>query len=310
MHTDFNPQTELAGIITVLNTPFTERNAIDTDSLRRNVHDALEAGVAGFLAPAMASEVEMLSDVERATIIEAVLEEVQHTVPVIAGTAAATQAERARHGEDAIRAGCDGVLVNIPYRDDHQYRQAVREIAALNPGFLMIQDWDFHGYGLPVQLIRELFDEIEVFRCLKIEVVPAGRKYTDVLDATGGRLHVSGGWAVMQMIEALDRGVHAFMPTALHRIYTTIYALHRRGRRDSAIRLFREVLPVLAFSNQHLDISIHFFKRLLVRQGIYATPHVREPRLPFDQHHQRMADELIDHALQVTERVASGEFLA
>lgn len=42
------------------------------------------------------------------------------------------------------------------------------------------------------------------------------------------------------------------------------------------------MLPVLAFSNQHLDISIYFFKRLLHAQGIYATDKVRSPKVAFD----------------------------
>src|SRR5690606_13244997 len=106
--------------------------------------------------------------------------------------------------------------------------------------------------------------------------------YSAVLDATGGRLHVSGGWAAMQMIEALDRGVHAFLPTGLHGLYTRIYALYASGDRAAARAAFDALLPILAFSNQHLDISIHFFKRLLHRQGVYATPRVRGPILPFD----------------------------
>jgi 4-hydroxy-tetrahydrodipicolinate synthase len=156
---------------------------------------------------------------------------------------------------------------------------------------------------------KELFAEIEVFRCLKIEVVPAGRKYTEVLEATRGKLHVSGGWAVMQIIEALDRGVHAFMPTGMHNIYTALYSLYRQGKRDDARRLFNELLPVLAFSNQHLDISLHFFKQLLYKQGIYATPKVRKPILPFDTYHQKIADELIEHVMRLTEHVTSNIIL-
>jgi 4-hydroxy-tetrahydrodipicolinate synthase len=158
----------------------------------------------------------------------------------------------------------------------------------------MIQDWDASGYGIPVSLIAKLFDEVDVFRCLKVETVPAGVKYTEVLRATGGRLHVSGGWAVTQMIEGLDRGVHAFMPTGMHRIYTRIFELYHQGDREGARRLFEELLPVLAFSNQHLDLSIHFFKRLLHAQGVYATSRVRSPILPFDGYHERIAIDLID----------------
>ncbi|MCP4399127.1 MAG: dihydrodipicolinate synthase family protein [bacterium] len=294
----------LKGIITVLNTPFTAHNRLDIDSLRRHVRYALHAGVAGFLVPAMAGEVEKLTDVERQEMVAAVLEEVEHRVPVIGGASALKQEARIQYARQLITLGCDGVLVSVPYRSEQQYSDDVREIAALHPAFLMLQDWDFHGYGLPVPFIQRLFQEIEVFRCLKIEVVPAGVKYTEVLAASNGQLHISGGWAVMQMIEALDRGVHAFMPTGMHEIYTRIYTLHQQGKRESAQQLFKRLLPVLAFSNQHLDISIHFFKRLLYKQGIYATPNVREPILPFDSYHQQIADELIEYVLELSEFVS------
>lgn len=91
------------------------------------------------------------------------------------------------------------------------------------------------------------------------------------------------------------------MPTALHDVYVRIYELHSAGLRGAAQDLFNQVLPILAFSNQHLDTSIHFFKRLLFAQGIYPTPSVRQPILPFDKMQERIADELIDRA-QTLER--------
>ena len=69
------------------------------------------------------------------------------------------------------------------------------------------------------------------------------------------------------------------------------HRLHQAGRRAEARALFDRVLPVLAFSNQHLDISIHFFKRLLHAQGIYPTPNVRPPILSFYEQHARIADD-------------------
>jgi len=285
---------DLRGIITVLNTPFTAEDAIDTESLKRNAALALDAGVAGFLVPAMASEVGKLSDAEREMMVAAVISVVKGRVPTIGGASAPTPEDRVRAAQSLIRLGCEGVLVSIPYENDIQYERDVRDIADLNPGFLMLQDWDSAGFGVPVPLVARLFSEIDVFRCLKVEVVPAGVKYSAVLDATDGRLHVSGGWAEMQMIEALDRGVHAFMPTAMHAIYTRIFSLYHQGQREKARDLFARLLPVSAFSNQHLDISIHFFKRLLWAQGVFATPRVREPILPFDAYHQRIATELFD----------------
>ena len=297
------PLLELRGIITVLNTPFTEDDAIDVTGLRANVRYAIKAGVSGFLVPAMASEVGKLRASERDLIVRAVLDESAGRVPVIGGASAATTAERLRNGERLLGFGCAGVLVSISYENDQQYEREVREIAALNPPFLIIQDWDAAGGGAPVALLARLFEEVPAFRGIKVEVVPAGPKYSAILAATGGRLHVSGGWAVTQMIEALDRGVHAFMPTGMHGVYTHIYRLYAAGNRDAARALFHRLLPILSFSNQHLDISIHFFKRLLYRQGVYATPHVREPILPFDAQHLRVAEELIDYAIMLEREI-------
>ena len=167
----------LFGIVTVLNTPFTADDRIDCTSLRRNVASALEAGVAGFLVPAMASEVESLSEDERLLILETVLAEVRGRVPVIAGASAPTREQRIRLTKAAVGLGCQGVLVSIPYEDERQYRTEVEAIAKWVPGFLVLQDWDPGGSGVPVPLIANLFREIEAFRAYKIEVAAAGLKY-------------------------------------------------------------------------------------------------------------------------------------
>jgi len=293
----------LHGIVTVLNTPFLEDGSLDIPSLRKNCHYALDSGVAGFLFPAMASEVDKLTEEERIEGIKAVIEEVKGRVPVIGGASAYTQEKRIKYARILTRLGCDGILVSIPYQNDKKYEKAIREIAEAEPGFLMIQDWDFSGYGLPVRLIKRLFLELPAFRSLKIEVVPAGVKYTEVSEETGGKLHLAGGWAVGQMIEGLERGVHAFMPTGMHEIYTAIYQFFHSGDKRQAALLFESILPVTAFSNQHLDISIHFFKRLLFRQGIYKTPVVRPPILPFDHIHEKIAEEKIARVIEITEEV-------
>ncbi|MFV2067496.1 MAG: dihydrodipicolinate synthase family protein [Pirellulales bacterium] len=296
----------LQGIVAVLNTPLTASDQLDVASLRRGVDAAIDAGVAGLLVPAMAAEVDKLSIEERRTMVGTVMEQTAGRVPVIGG-AGGDASHRSAVVRDLLELDCDGILLQIAYENQRQYHQAVCEIADLGPKMIMLQDWASDGYGLPVPLICRLFDEVDAFRCLKVEVVPAGVKYTEVLQATSGRLHVSGGWAVSQMIEGLQRGVHAFMPTGMHEIYTTIYCHFQQGRPAAARQLFHRLLPVLAFSNQHLDISIHFFKRLLHRQGIFATPRVREPILPFDTIHEQMADELIEVVLALTEQVLSEE---
>ncbi len=289
----------LKGIVTVLNTPFDRDGKIDLFALGNNVEEALNAGVAGFLVPAMAAEVYKLSELERIRMVDKVLETVSGRVPVIAGAGESDFLKNKKLLQAYQDVGCSNVLFQIPFKSEDQFKEQFMKLADLGPDMIMLQDWDATGYGLSDELILDLFENVEAFRCLKIETVPAGIKYSRILELTNGRLNVSGGWAVSQMIEGLQRGVHAFMPTGMHYIYTEIYRRYEAGNMLGAQSLFAQILPVLAFSNQHLDISIHFFKRLLYRQGIYPTPNVRQPILPFDSLHKKLSDGHIDRILEI-----------
>ena len=293
----------LKGIVTVLNTPFTKEDTIDHKALKNNVEEALKAGVAGILVPAMAAEVYKLSHSERLEMLSTVLETVGDKIPVIGG-AGETDLNKSKELLKAYRQlGCKNVLFQIPFLEEQQFRNHFMELAALDPEVIMLQDWDATGYGLSDDLIVDLFEKVAAFQCLKIETVPAGPKYSRILELTQGKLNVSGGWAVTQMMEGLQRGVHAFMPTGMHFIYTSIYRMYIEGRTEDAEALFRKIIPVLTFSNQHLDISIHFFKRLLYRQGIYNTPNVRHPILPFDDVHKKLAEKHIDTIIELENRL-------
>ncbi|GAB1483631.1 dihydrodipicolinate synthase family protein [Treponema sp.] len=294
-----NPLNDLLGIITVLNTPFTPSDALDIPALQKNIRLAVDAGVKGFLVPAMASEVAKLTESEKKELVIKAVEACDGQAAVIGGTSAASLDDMCRLAESNMKAGCTGILANIPFENESEYTKAVTRINSLRPEFLMLQDWDASGYGLPLPLILSLFREFPSFKCLKIETVPAGAKYSEVLKITEGKLHLSGGWAVTQMLEGLERGVHAFMPTGMHIIDCRIYDLFKRGMKEESRILFERLIPVLAFSNQHLDISIHFFKRLLWKQGVYATSAVRKPILPFDEIHKREADYHINKIMEI-----------
>ena len=290
---------EMGGIISVLNTPFSDKNEIDHAALTKNVEKAISAGVVGFLVPAMAAEVHSLSASEQYSMISTVVNACTgHSVKVIGGIYAENNVQRIEKATKALALGADGILANIPFESTDQYIEAVAQLDQLNPPFLMLQDWAFQDYGLPFSVIEECYQKFASFKAIKVEVVPAGVKYSQILQKLP-ELHVSGGWAVTQMIEALDRGVHAFLPTGMHRIYCSIFRLYQEGNRSAAKSLFESILPVLTFSNQHLDISIEFFKELLFQQGIYPTNHARELTHRFDSIHRKLAAEHIQKIRQI-----------
>lgn len=285
---------DLRGIVTVINTPFRHNGEIDQNGLRKHLRYAIDSGVKGFLIPAMASEVLKLSESEKELLVGIALEEAGTEVAVVAGTSAYTRKERYENFVKFQAMGCRVLLVNIPLISVDDYFDEISQLDKLSPEMIVIQDWDARGYGLPLDFIGHLYQEIESFKMLKVEVVPAGKKYTDVKKLTKGNLLLAGGWAVGQMIEGLERGVDCFMPTAMHEIYVRIYTLFQDGCKAEARELFEKILPILSYSNQHLDISIHFFKEMLYSLGIYETNIVREPILAIDFINREISNELIE----------------
>ena len=289
----------LRGIVPVLQTPFRVDGAVDESSFHRLVAAATREGAAGFLVPAVASEASYLTDEERDLLIDAA---VGSQLPVIAGCSADTAQVAEGHARRARRLGAAACLASVPdgLRADPvrltRFFQAIADAAELP---LVVQDLQFDGPGLSLDTIERLAGEVPGFAGLKIETVPAGPKYTAVRQRLGN-VFLAGGWAVPQLIEALDRGVDAMIPEAsMVSVYVRIAGLHGSGRRDDAIREFRALLPVLAFANQELWTSIAFFKRLLVRRGIFRTGALRGPAFPWDEHNERIAEELIGLYLEV-----------
>jgi 4-hydroxy-tetrahydrodipicolinate synthase len=293
----------LYGIVPIVNTPFDEQLHIDVPSLERMLEQNIADGISGCIVPAVASEVEKLSMEERKAFIETVKRICGERIQVVAGASSEVLEETLEIARHAVRVGCSGVLCRVPNRltraDPRSIFEYFSQVGGAGMEMLMIQDLDWAGPGLPVDLIAEMFERIPAFRCLKVETVPAGVKYTQVLEATHGALNVSGGWAITQMIEALDRGVHAFNPTAITIPFVQIYRRYHEGRRDEARALFDRFVPTLAWTHQHIDISIQFLKRYCHRRGWFSTTNVRPPMIPYDCYHERCGAEYIEQVLRL-----------
>jgi 4-hydroxy-tetrahydrodipicolinate synthase len=298
------------GIVGVVQTPFLADGSLDEGSLARLVESAIASGIDGFLAPAVASEVESLTPAERERILHVICEVNSGRVPLIVGASASGPDECVAHGRLAEDCDAAAILVAVPselYSRPERIIDFFASIAGRLGCPLIVQDLDWNGPGLEMTLIRELAARIPTLAGMKIETVPAGPKYTQVREALGNDFYLAGGWAVPQMIEALDRGVDALIPEcSMIPVYTRIDRMHRAGDREVAQRTFRELLPVLAYTNQEIRTSIAFFKELLVRKGIFRTAHLRGHPFAWDSYNRKVADELIDLYLQLEQRIGVG----
>ena len=273
----------MRGVIPSLHTPFCRDNKVDILSLQKLIDHTILSGCAGMLVGAVAGENASLSLDEKETIINACVKHNNNRLPLIVSCSANNQYDRITLSRAAKVAGADWILCQTPNNlNGNELTECFNEIADAGPSNLMIQDLSWTDNGMNDEDILLLFENIKKFKGLKIEVLNSGPKYSRILKATNHKLHLSGGWAIMGMIEALNRGVHAFIPSTMEVIYNQIYNLFIEKKINKARDLFSTILPILSFTHQHIDIAIKFSKMLRVREEIFTTELCRSPISEFD----------------------------
>ena len=273
----------MRGIIPSLHTPFCRDNKVDILSLQKLIDHTILSGCAGMLVGAVAGENASLSLDEKEFIINACVQHNNNRLPLIVSCSANNQYDRITLSRAAKVAGADWILCQRPNNlNGNELTKCFNEIADAGPSNLMIQDLSWTDNGMNDEDILLLFENINKFKGLKIEVLNSGPKYSRILKATNHKLHLSGGWAIMGMIEALNRGVHAFIPSTMEVIYNQIYNLFIEKKINKARDLFSTILPILSFTHQHIDIAIKFSKMLRVREEIFTTELCRSPIPEFD----------------------------
>ncbi len=296
----------LRGIIASLHTPFDEEGAVDEASVRRLVDHCAAAGCVGVMAPAVAGEVGSLTPDEQARLLAVVGEAASGRLALVAGASAASLDASVAAARAARGVGAAIVLWQPPAGlSARAIEEGVARLADAGPGRVMLQDLDWQGTGLDPEIIAGIARRVPGLSAVKVETVPAGPKYTALRDIAGDRLHLSGGWAAMQMLDGLARGLDAFVPSGLLSAYVRVFDLFVRGEREAARALFERMLPVVTFSNQHIEVSIRFWKRYRVAQGVFATDRCRASVRPLDPVQSAEADLLVGRAIALDSEIAA-----
>ena len=295
--------TELNGIAPSLHTPFNNDKTIDYLSLKRLLDHTIETKCSGMLVGAVAGETQSLSFDEKIELMDFVLSYVENRIPVIIGCSASNQKERIRFAKAAKSKGAEWFLVQSPDGiNEKKLVETFNEISSFGPKNLMIQDLSWHDNGLSENDILSLYSKVDKFNALKIEVVNSGPKYSRIKKITNNTLHLSGGWAVSGLIEAIHRGVHSFIPSTMEIIFNDVYNLAINQKIDKARALFNLIIPIISFTHQHIDISIKFAKMLRVKEGIFDTNVCRGEISDFDEYQLKEANILLEKIISIQDK--------
>ena len=300
MNSKLSPISELNGIIPSLHTPFKNNKSIDYKSLENLVLHTIDTNCAGMLLSAVAGETQNLTFNEKAEMMEFVLDISRNTIPIVFGCSSQKIEEIYSLVDLARQKKIKWVLIQAPLNlDEGDLIVFYKKINEIGPSNLMIQDLSWDGYGLSDAIIQNLMNEVSNFKSLKVEVVNSGKKYSNIINLTKNKLHLTGGWAATGFIEAMRRGVHGFIPSTMETIYNSVYNLMINNKEKEARKLFYRILPAISFAHQHIDISIKFYKMLRVAEEIFSTDLCRGNIQEFDEVQRYEAEFHIDNILNL-----------
>jgi 4-hydroxy-tetrahydrodipicolinate synthase len=286
----------MQGVYPILITPFDEAARIDEASLRRLVEFNLEAGVHG-LGIALGSEVFKLSEAEREQMTRIVVDQVNGRVPVVVNTGAPGTDLAVYYSQQAEAHGADALMIMPPAfmpagpDEVRDYFRAISEAVKLP---IFIQDTS----SAPVSpgLARQIAEECEWVRYIKVESLPVTAKVSDMVAKAGEQLIVFGGAGGNYFIEELRRGSMGTMPFCTQpEAFVEIWNLCRSGDEAAAREVFNRVLlPVSRVSGQGVGLFYQVHKEILRQRGIIRTAKVRSPAPAMDEQTSRELQAIID----------------
>jgi 4-hydroxy-tetrahydrodipicolinate synthase len=286
----------MRGVFPILVTPFDERARIDEDSLRSLVDFNLAAGIHG-LGVALGSEIFKLSEAERDQVTRIVVGQVRGRVPVVINTGAAGTDLAVFYSRSAEQNGADALMVIPPAfmpagpDEVREYYRAISNAVGL-PIFIQ----DTPSAPVSAGLARQIAEECQSVRYIKVESLPITSRVADMVANAGDRLIVFGGAGGNYLIEELRRGSAGTMPFCSQpEAFVAVWNLCQSGDERAARELFeRTIAPVNRIAAQGSGIFYHVHKEMLRQRGVIRTAVVRGPAPAIDQLTQRELQQVID----------------
>ncbi|MFJ4501779.1 dihydrodipicolinate synthase family protein [Streptomyces sp. NPDC088864] len=142
----------LRGVVPPVCTPLDARGEIDTASLARLVDHLIGGGVHGLFALGSTGEVAYLTDEQRATALETVVNATDGRVPVLAGVIDTTTARVTEHARTAAALGADALVATAPFYTRAHPREIARHFRRLRAEV----DLPLFAYDIPVSVHSKL----------------------------------------------------------------------------------------------------------------------------------------------------------
>lgn len=274
------------GVFPVAPTVFDASGNLDLEGQRRCTDFIIDSGAHGICILANWSEQFLLTDAERETVMDTVLDHVAGRVPVIVTTTHMASSVCVQRNRRAQAAGAAMVMVMPPYHGatfrvpDNAIFAFFQRISDAVSIPVMIQDAPVAGTPLSAPFLVRMAREIENIRYFKIETAQAAAKLREMIRLGGDA--IEGPWdgeEGITLLPDLDAGATGSMtgggfPDGIRKIFDPFHS----GQREQAADAYMRWLPLINYENRQCGLQAA--KILMEEGGVIRSGAVRHPLLP------------------------------
>ncbi len=277
--TDAN--TALAGVLTVLQTPYHDDETIDYDTLAREVDWVFSRGASGVVI-AMVSEVLRLASDEREQLTAVVCDAVASRGAVVVSVGAESTVVAERYARHAEACGATAVMAIPPVATralESELRKYYDRLLNAVSIPVIVQDASAYvGAAMNVEFQARLMVDHGPDRvCFKPEAHPIGPRLTALRETTGGKARVFEGSGGLALVDSFRRGVTGTMPGAdLVDANVGLWRALVAGDEERADRISAPLIALVSLQSS-LDAFLAVEKYLLAKQGVFRNQVVRGP---------------------------------
>jgi 4-hydroxy-tetrahydrodipicolinate synthase len=235
----------LRGIFPIMQTPFTEANAVDLPVLAKQVRFLDRCGVHGMVWPQLASEYFTLSHEERIAGAEAIVAASRGVRPaIVIGVQAGTTAEAVDYARHATGLHADALIALPPQKEDDEgrilaYYKAIGEASPL-PLFTQAVG------KMSVDFVVRMTKEIPTLRYIKDEAGPVHSRIT-AFRSLAPELNAFTGFHGKTLYEEMTRGSAGTMPAAsFGDLYASAWDLYQAGKKSEAAEFCARALLLVS----------------------------------------------------------------
>lgn len=273
----------IAGVLPVVHTPFYDDDAIDWESLERQIDWAFASGADGYCT-GMVSELLRLTYHERMELTRRLGELHRDRGVVVIGVGAESTKQAIEYARGAEDAGCHAIMAippistRLPAQQTFDYFHELAESVSLP---LIVQDASSYvGQEIPLSVSTELLarhgEEKVMF---KPEASPIGPKLSELRDATGGKAHIFEGSGGICLVDSFRRGIVGTIPGM--EFLPAVVALWNALQDGNESAIYRLYLPLCALVALQLQAGLDGFlaveKHVLQKRGLFTTDRRRKP---------------------------------